>query len=223
MRLWRRAGASVDRKRAVIFDFDGTIADSWPTIMGVAEELMGRREHFSDEEIASLRDLSLSEVMKRLGIPKWKWPLLLFQGRRRLRAHLHDIPLHKGMADVLERLHKQGIPLYVLSSNSTENVQKYLRFHKLDRCFTAVYGGASVFGKAPRLLSLIQKEHVDHTTSWYVGDEVRDIHAAHTLRLKIVSVSWGLNTHGALVARRPEVVADSAAELLKVLETAWKK
>ncbi len=214
---------SVHRQRAVIFDFDGTIADSWPAIIQVAEGVMKRKRPYNEEEITALRDMPLPELMKVLGVPKWKLPILLYRGRRMLRARMHGIPLHEGMATTLEQLHAKGVPLYVLSSNSTENVQKYLQWHKLTHCFSGVYGGASLFGKASRLLKLIDETGTSVTDSWYVGDEMRDVTAARAVGLRVASVTWGYNTRAALLSKEPDVVVDDAAALFKELGVVWKK
>ena len=188
------------QKRAVIFDFDGTIADSLPAIIAVTEDLIGRTEPYTPAQIDEMRDLSIPDLLKVLGVPKWKAILLLFRGRRMLKAHMHGIDVHTGMRAAIQELHSAGVPLYVLSSNSTENVQKYLQWHKLEQYFSGVYGGVSVLGKAPRLLSLLKKEQVDTQASWYVGDETRDVIAANAVGLNMAAVSWGYNTHGALAA-----------------------
>jgi len=210
-------------KRAIIFDFDGTIADSLPAVVQVFEELTKHPERFSPEQIDSFRDLSVPELLHALNVPKWKVPRLLIKGRQMIHTHLHDIKVHHGMADVLKSLHEQGIPLYILSSNSTENLKDYVRWHKLDKYFTAVYGGASVFGKAPKLLKLIEEQGIDSTQTWYVGDEMRDVSAARAIGLHIASVAWGYNTRAALERKKPDVIADTAPQLLKELEKAWKK
>lgn len=214
---------SVAPKRGVIFDFDGTIADSLPAIIAVAEDLMGRTEPYTAEEIGHLRDLSIPDLLKALGVPKWKAVILLFRGRRMLKEHMHGIPVHKGMREAIEQLYKHGVPLYVLSSNSTENVQKYLQWHKLSPYFQNVYGGVSMLGKAPRLLQLLENEHVETAGTWYVGDEMRDVSAARAVGLNIVTVTWGYNTRAALTAKGPDAVVDTAAQLTKVLEVTWKK
>jgi phosphoglycolate phosphatase-like HAD superfamily hydrolase len=209
-------------KRAIIFDFDGTIADSLPAVVEVFEELTRRPQRFTPEQIKSLQDLSIPELLTVLKVPKWKVPLLLMRGRRMIRAHLHGIAVHSGVAEAIKQLHAAGIPLYVLSSNSTENVQKYLQWHKLSPYFSGVYGGASLLGKAPRLFKLIDKEALDVAGSWYVGDETRDIIAARAVGLHIVSVSWGYNTRAALAAKKPDAVVHSASQLRKLLAGKWQ-
>jgi phosphoglycolate phosphatase-like HAD superfamily hydrolase len=221
----RRAGADDSAlQRAVIFDFDGTIADSLPAILAVFEDLTGHSvKHFSDDEIDQMRDLSPLELMKLLEVPKWKAPYLLLRGRQLLRAHMHGIAVHDGMADTIKALHKKGVPLYVLSSNSTDNVTSYLKWHKLHEYFAGVHGGASIFAKAPGLLKLIKGENVSVSDSWYVGDETRDVTAAKLVGLQVASVTWGFNTRRALIAKVPDAVVDTAKELDKVLKDVWKK
>jgi phosphoglycolate phosphatase len=210
-------------KRAVIFDFDGTIADSLPAIIQVFEELTDRKGQYGDAQIQEFRDLSIPELMKALKISKWRGLRLLFRGRRMLRDHLEAISVHDGMAEVIRRLHADGIPLYVISSNSTENVLHYLAHHKLHQYFDGVYGGASLLGKAPLILRVLKREKIAKTKSWYVGDEMRDVTAARAVGLNIASVTWGYNTHAALATKQPDVIVDTADELRRALETRWKK
>ena len=223
MALRSKRPAQPAPKRGVIFDFDGTIADSLPAIISVAEDLMHRTRPYTAAEIDGMRDLSIPDLLRALGIPQWKAVILLFRGRRMLKKHMHGIAVHKGMRDVIEQLYEQGVPLYVLSSNSTENVQKYLQWHKLNQYFQNVYGGVSMLGKAPRLLTLLENEGLETADTWYVGDEMRDVSAARAVGLKIVTVTWGYNTSAALKAKQPDAVVDTSGQLLKVLKDAWKK
>lgn len=223
MRQRKRAIKAADRQRAVVFDFDGTIADSLAAVIGVFEDLTGRHGYYSPEQIQGMRDLSFPELVTILRVPRWKVPLLLLRGRRMLTAHLQDIALHKGMIDAIKKLYEDGIPLYVLSSNSTENVEMYLKRHHLHKYFSGVYGGASLLGKAPQLLKLIDRANIDTERSWYVGDETRDVSAARSVGLNIASVTWGYNTRLALERKEPDALVDTAPALVKALERAWKK
>jgi phosphoglycolate phosphatase len=93
----------------------------------------------------------------------------------------------------------------------------------LDRYFVNIYGGAGLLGKARSLFKLFKREGVDPTTSWYIGDETRDIIGAHAAGLKIISVSWGYNSRQALLDKEPELLVDTPEELTKALKKIWKK
>lgn len=219
----RKKGEQRDRRGAVIFDFDGTIAESLPAVIQVFETLTKKPQKFTNQQIQEFRDLSVPELVKALKIPRWKAPLLLFRGRKLLRGHLKGIPLNPGMAEAIKALYAKGVPLYVLSSNSTENVHDYMEQHGLGQYFQAMYGNASLLGKAPRLLKLVDAEHLDVASTWYVGDEVRDVSAARSVGFKMAAVSWGYNTHAALATKEPDLLVDTPAELLKGIEASWKK
>jgi phosphoglycolate phosphatase len=205
-------------QRAIIFDFDGTIADSLPAVIEVFEAVTGKPHGYNAEEIQELRHLSLLDLAAELGVSRWRVPYLLFRGRRLLRTYLSDIKAQRGVREVLASLQARGERLFIVSSNSTENVREYLEAHGLGGYFAHIYGGASLLGKARHLHKVIDRERIDTARSWYVGDETRDIIAAHAVGLRVVSVSWGYNSRQSLAAKAPDALVDTAAELSRVLE-----
>lgn len=197
----------------IIFDFDGTIADSLLAVIKVFEDLTTRPKRFTSEEIDAMKHLTLPEIARDLKIKKWKIPILIFKGRRMMQHHLRSIQLHEGMEEALNNLHDKGHRLYILSSNSEKNVSEYMRLHGLHDKFIGIYGGASLFRKAPKLARLMKKEKIDMKHAWYIGDEVRDIMAAKVLGIHSGSVTWGYNTHQALSGKKPDALFDTTVEL----------
>lgn len=210
-------------KRGIIFDFDGTLADTFPAVIEVFEDVTRQPRPLTKAEIQQFKHLSGPELLEVFRVPKWKVPYLFFRGRRMLRAHMNDVKPHAGMAEVIRELHGMGIPLYIVSSNSSENISTYLKKYGLSEYFDAIYGSASPFAKARKLLKLIGRENLDIENSWCVGDETRDVIAAHTIGVHIASVSWGYNSRESIEAKKPDVIVDTANELLQVLKDTWKK
>ncbi|MEI9928366.1 MAG: HAD hydrolase-like protein [Sphingomonas sp.] len=64
--------------RLVIFDFDGTLSDSGDWFLSVVDELAARFRFrtVEESEIAELRHRSTREVIKYLGIARWKLPFI---------------------------------------------------------------------------------------------------------------------------------------------------
>ncbi len=204
-------------KRAVIFDFDGTIVDSLHAVIKVFEDMTKTRYHLKPEEIEELQHKDLLQIALELNIPKWKIPWLIIKGRRMFRAHMRSVKVHTGIPEVLRALAEKEVLLFVLSSNSKSNVQKYLSWNGLDTYFKNVYGNAGVLGKARKLHTLFKNEGVQAEGSWYVGDETRDIVGAHAVGMKIVAVSWGYNSRRALADKSPDALVDTPTELLRTL------
>lgn len=67
-----------------IFDYDGTLVDSFPWFCSVLNET-ARRFGFRQvalEEIDELRELGTREIVARLGIPMWKVPAVAMHMRK---------------------------------------------------------------------------------------------------------------------------------------------
>lgn len=202
---------------AIIFDFDGTIADSFDFVVKLFYELQHQGPLPADE-IERLRGMSLVKAVEDLQIPSWKIPFLLWRGRRQMSRHIRDIQPCAGMSEVISKLYDEGHQLFIVSSNSTSNIQKFLLHNDMNTEFVNVYGGVGLLGKARILEKVIRKNNLDRETTWYVGDEVRDINGARLAKVHIVSVGWGYNTAAILEAHKPDKLVHSATELFKVLE-----
>jgi phosphoglycolate phosphatase len=115
----------------------------------------------------------------------------LVAGLRRLMAeNISKFSLFDGIADSLQRLAANGVLLGVVSSNSRENVRAILgpRNAALIQHWAC---GASMFGKASKLRTVLRASGVTAREAIYIGDEVRDAEAAHQAGLAYGAVAWG--------------------------------
>ena len=92
---------------ALIFDFDGTIADTLAEGVRIYNELAEEYalRLVSETEIPDLRDLTTKALMSHLGIRRSKVPVLLTKGRRRLQLRL--APRH-GLQELIGIGHRVG-------------------------------------------------------------------------------------------------------------------
>ncbi len=201
----------------IIFDFDGTITDSLDYFVDfIAKE--ADKPSLSDHERRALHGLSLAEVARRLGHPWWRLPRLYYKGRSRMYPVINTFSPFVGMPKVIRKLHAEGHELFILSSNSVRNMHKFLHHRLLHRYFLEVYGGVAMFGKASALKQLLREHNLEIRDAVYVGDELRDVEAAQSIGLRAVAVSWGFTQRGNLAASKPTAVADTPAELMRILE-----
>lgn len=203
--------------QTVIFDFDGTIADTFVTSVRIFERLTKRLVPFSEQDIERLRGLHALELIRELRIAPWRAPLLLVRGRAMMRRQMIDIKVFPGMADVFAQLQAQGVTMYIMSSNSTVNIRKFLQDQGLDHYFKYVRGNVSIFGKRKMLRRLIEQHKLDPSTTAYVGDEGRDVEAAKHVGIQSVAVTWGFNTADLLKSHHPAGVATTPIELTDLL------
>src|SRR5262245_27786101 len=91
----------------VIFDLDGTLADSFPWFLrhvnGVANKFGFRR--IAEDDIESMRRSGSDEILRHLDVPLLKLPLIARHMRRLKSAQLDDIQLFPGTGAMLRALH----------------------------------------------------------------------------------------------------------------------
>lgn len=202
----------------IIFDFDGTLADSFQTFVGIFYELSGNSEIIPPEEIERLRGLSIPEIIESLRIPPWKIPFMIMRGRQKMSRLMPGILPHPGVLEAVDTLHAEGHQLYILSSNSEKNIRIFLSQHSASMDFINIYGSVGLFSKGRALKKLIRRKGLDRSSTWYVGDEIRDVQAAHYAKVPIAAVSWGFNTPEVLAEHEPTKLVYDTKEMLKVLQ-----
>lgn len=201
---------------AVIFDFDGTIADSFDYVVDFLAARAGRQ--LTDQQRQELRGRSMVAIARQLGHPWWRLIGLFLKGRRQMAGRINQVETFTGVREVIEKLHAEGHELFIVSSNSVANVHKFLHHYKLHVYFLEVYGGISIFGKAPALRRLLREQNIEKNDAVYIGDELRDVQAAQSIKLRVIGVTWGFARPSDLEALQPTAIARRPNDIIKILE-----
>ena len=199
--------------KTIIFDFDGTLADSFGVAMNVFHQLTGGKHELSAAEIAALRGLPARQVIRRLGIPLWRVPFLVTKGRKLMHAHIDELLPFAGLPQAIAVLHSRGYRMFIVSSNSAENISRFLEAHGMTGFFEGIYGGVGLFSKAKFMRRMLRANHIQPAECVYVGDEARDMHAAQRVGIASLAVAWGYNSREGLEASNPTALIGEPAEL----------
>ncbi|HYD97269.1 MAG TPA: HAD hydrolase-like protein [Noviherbaspirillum sp.] len=200
-----------------IFDFDGTLADSFPFFIsvfhGLAEQHGFRK--LDPDDIPALRHRSARELMQIVGLPKWKLPLVAASFIALMREKAEDIALFPGVDDMLHHLSQAGVRLAIITSNSHDNVVQILGPANTGLISHSACG-MSIFGKATRIRNLLEKTGVPAARAIYIGDQVTDLEAARKEGVAFGAVSWGYGTIESLRKHAPEEEFDTVPAIKRL-------
>ena len=202
-------------RKLIIFDFDGTLADTLPVFVNVFDQAADkygfrRMDRARQQE---LRNLDARRMMAIHDIPLWKVPAIASFMRSAMARDVADIRLFDGMEDVLRALKARGTILTIVSSNSRGNVLAVLG-PELAALFSRFECGAALFGKLPNIRKVLAATGVAREHAMLIGDEIRDAKVSAEAGIDFGAVAWGFNHLDALIAERPARVFRQVGELL---------
>ncbi|PMB41388.1 carotenoid oxygenase, partial [Fischerella thermalis CCMEE 5205] len=124
-------------QKVVIFDFDGTIADTVDALISIANRLAKEFGYvqITPEELALLRNLTSREIINYSGISVFKIPFLVKKVKGELKSKIPELKPIPGMKEALINLKNAGHRLGIITSNSKDNVTEFLRINELDNLF----------------------------------------------------------------------------------------
>jgi phosphoglycolate phosphatase len=205
-------------QKVILFDFDGTIADSFQVMIKIINTLSEKYkfQQIEEADIEKLRGETISNLFKILHVPFIKLPLLARDTKAMQKKEISNIKPIDGIKESLAELEKAGYALGILTSNGRENVLEFLQKNNLD-VFTYFSFDSSLFGKDKVLNKFMKQHNLSKDQVIYVGDEIRDIEASFRAGVSMIAVAWGFNSKEGLLKYRPDYIIDKPGELIRVL------
>ncbi len=211
------------RFETLIFDLDGTLADTLPLIYeafnDAFEPVTGKL--LTPEEIRRLFGPPDNYVIRNvLGPQEFPAGIERYVDTYRRRHHAL-VDLYEGMADLLTDLCDQRVRLAVVTGKSRSTALMTLDLlGVLDR-FEVVYAGDDVERQKPDpmalTLALHDLGHDDPATAAMIGDSAADVIAGKAVGVTTIGVLWGSPDHADLLAAGPDVICGTMAELRTAL------
>ena len=208
----------------LLFDFDGTIADSFESFIEIINKLAVKHnlQVPQREELEKLRIEDPRTLIKRFNIPLYKIPLLARDMKKMQAKQIAHITPYAGLPEVLKNLKGLGYTLGILTSNGKENVETFLTKHDIT-LFDSLQSDTSLFGKDRAIRKFIRQNAIAKERVLYVGDEIRDIQACRKVGVKIIAVTWGFNSREGLERYDPDFLIDTPPDILQVVTDNFKQ
>lgn len=204
--------------KVLIFDFDGTIADSLDAMVHIMNRFSHRfgYKHITEEMRDSLRHETSQKILSEFNLSPWRLLWIALRVKAEMHKQVANIHLIDGMKTAIRQLKADGYTLGVATSNSKVTVEQFLAKHHLTDCFDFVFA-RTVFNKATLLKAILRHFRFPPKNVWYIGDETRDIDAARVAGVGIVSVTWGMNSAEILKSHQPDHIVTEPASIHRVL------
>lgn len=204
----------------IIFDFDGTMADSFTLIKELYNKHApeyGVRTIESEEHWQEIRRMNFRQLMQSFEVKAFQIPKYLVVAKKLMLQEADKIQLFPGIVDVVNQLHQNGNELYVLSSNTEELVSKILSKNGISDKMT-VMKSSRLFGKSQSVKRLIKQQKISTDSVMLVGDETRDIEAANKAGVKSIGVTWGFHPEDVLQLSNPSYFANNPQEIVEIIQ-----
>jgi phosphoglycolate phosphatase len=209
------------QKTTLIFDFDGTLANSLDLIVRLYNEHVSEFGYLPLEpsEFPSLRTAGYKKAMKVKKIKVRKLPKMIFVMGREMRQRIDEVRPFEGIVEVLAELKKTGYSIGVLTSNQAPLVNHFLMQHNFPE-FDFVVSEKTLFGKDKAIKKILKIKNLAKNQVLYIGDEPRDVTASRKSGVGIIGVSWGFGGKEGFIKDKPDFIADEPSQLIEVVSKA---
>ncbi|MFM1843283.1 MAG: phosphoglycolate phosphatase [Cyanobacteriota bacterium] len=205
--------------KAILFDFDGTIADTHDAFVEIINRLAVEFGYptVDRQEVERLKQLSSADIIKYAKISPFKIPFILKRLKKELGKQIATLKPYLDIKEALVFLKEKGYTLGIVTSNNQDNVLSFLKINDLTDLFDFVYAGTTLFGKNRIINRVLKEHHWNAEEVIYIGDETRDISAAKKSRLTMISVGWGFSSPVILQEYQPDFLVYHPSELMTAI------
>lgn len=225
--------------RAIAFDLDGTLADSVPGLAQALDRALNalnlpaagqtRVSNWVGNGADMLVDRALSWALAQTASGDSTTistqPVQHSHLRQQFDRYYHSTAtsgsvLYQGVAETLQKLYSQGIPLAIITNKPSKFVAPVLQALGIADYFSLVIGGDDVQQKKPHPAPLyLALSHFGLLASQllFVGDSRNDILAARAAECPCIGMSYGYNYGEPIACSHPDQVLDHFADLAQLL------
>lgn len=211
----------------IIFDFDGTLADTTETIIWNYQQTIKTldADTRTDSECQATIGIPLKEGFRQL-YPEYSDSQLdncvntyrsIFYANRQ-----HLVPkLYPGVKETLEKLTATGIRMSVASSRSNDSLVDFCKENDMMQYFDLIIGADDVAHAKPDpepVLTTLKRLGLDAERTLVVGDMPVDIAMGNSAGCHTVGVTYGNSSRRDLIEAGADYIIVSFPELLQIIK-----
>lgn len=214
--------------RAILFDLDGTLADTAPDLAGAVNRLRIQRSleakpyhllrPFASHGARGLIGAGFGLMPEDAGYEELRLAFL-----QEYEANLaRDSRLFDGIDTLLGHLQTQGIAWGIVTNKAARYTEALVPQIGLGHAGCVISGDTTPHAKphpAP-LLEAARRLGISTRDCWYVGDDLRDIQAGQAANMGTVAAAWGYCAESEPLSWNADAFAASPSQLIDLLNQA---
>jgi len=200
----------MEKRKYVLFDFDGVIADSWQVAYDTAKTVFpsiqekSYRSMFEGNVYEAHEERVAKEKPERAADEDWfSIYTPMFEEKARL---------FPGIEKVIEDLSHDYI-LIIVSSTITSPIQGFLERHHIGRYFSEVMGADVHTSKHEKIQMIFKKYETSAKDCVFITDTLGDIREAKKAEVGAIGVAWGFHTKETLKEGEPFRIVDTPSDI----------
>jgi phosphoglycolate phosphatase len=200
-------------KRAVLFDFDGVILDSFRMAF---ETCLNTCPDMTEDDYRSRFEGNIMEGMShpRGHSPRCNHDFDFYAAYGpRLKE---EGKLFPGLAEAIESLAREFM-LFIVSSSLTSQISDFLEGAELRTNFTEILGSDAGSCKTDKIQRILRMHGICASDSVFVTDTSGDVLEARRAGVKILAVTWGYHSSGTLCESLPLWILDSPQDVPRIV------
>ncbi len=208
-------------KKAILFDIDGTLLDTWDFIFDAVKYTL------TSQNIPHLTNKQIKKPMGKTLVAFYQALLPGADSSKLAKTHLefqenyfHTLKPFPKAKKTLGKLKDQGILLGAVSNRTKDSLHRSLKLTTIFDYFDVIVSADDIVNPKPHqehLLAALKKLKVEPGNSYMVGDMEQDILVGKNARVKTIGVTYGFLGKD-IAKHKPDYLINDIEELLNIIK-----
>ncbi len=181
--------------KAIIFDFDGTIANTLPICFYAFQQVFKEFDNrdLSPEEIKAMFGPSETGIIKENLFSQDTEKAIDLYYKKYTDHHKHLVEENEEMNELLRYLKNKGIRLGIVTGKAKRSLDISLNVLQMEQYFDVLITGDDVENPKPHpegVLKALDLLGVEKRDAMFIGDSDADIHAGLQANVLTIGVQW---------------------------------
>lgn len=204
------------KKKLVIFDFDGVLADTIQFCFNMY------KEKNPNLTFKNFQDLSIGNWINSIENALLGKTLIKGEDfKDKYKEEVDRIKIENILVETIIELNKNYI-LAIVSSTDSIYIRNFLEKENINKYFSDIFGSDINKDKVIKIKILLNKYGISHDDTVFVTDSLGDIKDGNKCGVKSIGVTWGVHSKETLEKGNPAIILDNPNELLGVIKNMLK-